>query len=453
MSDPAPAPASGAGACRRPARGGADVAALERALAGVLGAGAVSADPAERRAASTDWAHLSPVLAARLPAGTADLVAHPGDPAELAATVALAHRHRVPVTVRGKGTGNYGQSIPLRDGLVVDTGRCDRVRTVGEGWVHAEPGATFVALEAAARRSGQELALVPSTVGSTVGGFLAGGAGGTGSLANGAVWDGFVHALEAVPCTDEAAAVTLEGADCLPMLHAYGVTGVIAGVTVALRPRRDWTALFASFPADGYPGATAAALAVAALDPVPRLLSLDEPGIVAAYPVDPGMPRGRHSLRAVVDASTVAAASALVTGLGGTVEEVRPKGVPLLTSLSFNHTTYRVLRARPGMCHLQAGGRVLVEDLDAVRAVAPGLLLHLDGFRTPAGVVLAGMLMVPFAGPDALAATVDDLRAIGVDVDVSPHTWDLHRFLDRIRPAAARFDPDGLLNPGKLPPP
>ncbi|MGF1653045.1 MAG: FAD-binding oxidoreductase [Actinomycetales bacterium] len=443
---------TGADAGPEPAGRGSDVAGLERALAGALGAGAVSVDPAERRAASTDWAHLSPVLAARLPAGTADLVAHPDGPAQLAATVALAHRHRVPVTVRGKGTGNYGQAIPLRGGLVVDTGRCDRVDTVGDGWLHAEPGATFVALEAAARRSGQELALLPSTVGSTVGGFLAGGAGGTGSLGNGAVWDGFVHALEVVPCTDEAAAVTVEGEDCLPMLHAYGVTGVIAGVTVALRPRRDWTALFASFAADAYSAATAAALAVAALDPVPRLLSVDEPGIVATYPSDPAMPRGRHSLRAVVDASTVAAAAALVAAAGGTVEEVRPKGAALLTSLSFNHTTYRVLRARPGMCHLQVGGRVLVEDLDAVRAVVPDLLLHLDGFRVPGGVVLAGMLMVPFAGPDALAGTVEELRAAGVEVDVSPHTWQLHRFLDRIRPAAARFDPDGLLNPGKLPP-
>jgi hypothetical protein len=83
----------------------------------------------------------------------------------------------------------------------------------------------------------------------------------------------------------------------------------------------------------------------------------------------------------------------------------------------------------------------------------PDLLLHLDGFRTPDGVVLNGMLMVPFAGLDALARTVADLRAAGVEVDVSPHTWELHHFLDRIRPAAARFDPDGLLNPGKLPPP
>lgn len=429
-----------------------DVAGLERALRGALGAGAVSVDVAERRAASTDWAHLSPVLSAKLPAGTADVVAYPGDPGELATCVALAHRFRVPVTVRGKGTGNYGQAIPLRDGLVIDTSRCDRVLTVGEGWVHAEPGASFVSLEAAARRSGQELAVLPSTVGSSIGGFLAGGAGGTGSIENGALWEGFVSALEVLPCTDAAAAVVVEGDECLPMLHAYGVTGVLAGVTVGLRPRRDWTALLASFPAEAYADVTRAGLAVAALDPVPRLLSVDEPGIVATYPADDAMPPGRISLRAVVDTSTVAAASALVVEAGGTVEAVRARSVGLLTSLSFNHTTYRVLRTRPDMCHLQVGGPVLTEDLAAVRAVVPDLMLHLDAFGGPGGVRFGGMLMVPFTDEAALAGTVHDLRAIGVEVDTSPHTWELSRFLDVIRPAAARYDPDGLLNPGKLPP-
>jgi len=44
-------------------------------------------------------------------------------------------------------------------------------------------------------------------------------------------------------------------------------------------------------------------------------------------------------------------------------------------------------------------------------------------------------------------------RLAEVEVYVNdPHTWVLHYNLDLIRAAAARFDPDGLLNPGKLPP-
>lgn len=428
-----------------------DVTGLERALAGALGAGGVSTDPAARRTASTDWAWMSPILAAKLPAGTADLVAYPAGADEIATAVGLAHRHRVPVTVRGKGTGNYGQAIPLHDGLVVDTMGADRVLTVGDGWIHAEAGATFVALENAARASGQELAMLPSTVGSTIAGFLGGGSGGTGSIENGAIWDGFVHALDVVPCTDDANAVTVTGADCRPMLHAYGTTGVISRVTVGLRPRRDWTALFASFGPGAYREAVAAGRELAALEPRPRLLSVDEPRIVETYPADAAMPAGAHSVRAIIDVSTVEAAARIVAAAGGTVEAVRAKSVALLTSLSFNHTTHRVLKARPDMCHLQVGGATLTADLDAVRVVVPDSMLHLDAFGTPDGVVFGGMLMVPFRGEDELLTTMHDLETIGV-TGASAHTWELSRELDLMRAAAARFDPDGLLNPGKLPP-
>ncbi len=427
-----------------------DVIGLERVLAGALGADAVSVEAAARAAASRDWADMSPILAARLPAGLADVVAYPGNARELAVAVGFAHAHRVPVTTRGKGTGNYGQAIPLQDGLVIDTTRCSAIIEVGPGWIHAEAGATFVALEAAARASGQEMAIIPSTVGSTIGGFLAGGAGGTGSIENGATWDGYVHALDVVPCTDEATPVRVEGGATRPMIHAYGTTGVIATATVALRPRRDWTAILASFDGSDRAAAVGVGRAWLGLDPVPRLVSLDEPGIVATYPADPALPVGRYSLRAIVDASSVQAASAEVIEAGGRVESVRPTGPALLTSLSFNHTTHRVRKARPEMCHLQVAGDVLLDDPDVVRDVLPDTILHFDGFRGPDGVMFGGMHMSRFTTAQALTAGIEQLRSLGVVVD-SPHTWELSHALDVIRPAAARFDPDGLLNPGKLP--
>jgi FAD/FMN-containing dehydrogenase len=334
-----------------------------------LGDDAVSVDPGVRRTASTDWAHMSPVLAAKLPAGLADVVAFPSDAAQLARTVALASGAGVPVTARGKGTGNYGQAIPLRDGLVVDLTRARRVLDVGEGWITAEAGTSFVAMEAAARATGQELAMFPSTVGSTLGGFLSGGAGGTGSIENGWLWSGFVTALDVVACTGSEDLVHLEGADTAPLLHAYGTAGVIASATVRLRPRRDWTAVFASFAAES--DAVAAGLALMALDPPPRLVSVDEPGIVAALPVDPALPRGRFSLRAIVDTGVLTAVGQVVRAAAGAVEEVRGGGPALLTSLSFNHATHRVQKTRPGLAHLQVGAPALVERAEEVRALLP----------------------------------------------------------------------------------
>src|SRR5690242_18882483 len=86
------------------------VESLKAELTEKLGPGAVLDDEGVRLTASTDWAHMSPVLVPMLPGGVADVVVRPPDAAGIAAAVGAAHRHRVPVTVRGQGTGNYGQA-------------------------------------------------------------------------------------------------------------------------------------------------------------------------------------------------------------------------------------------------------------------------------------------------------------------------------------------------------
>jgi hypothetical protein len=436
------------------------VAAFLDDLAGTLHSDRVSTVEATRRAASTDFAHLSPLLTAVLPERCADVVVRPADQAQLVETVRLAHRHAIPVVPRGRGTGNYGQAVPLAAGLVIDLTDLDRILEVADGRIHAEAGATFVALEAAARRHGQEIAIMPSTVGSTLGGFLAGGAGGLGSIEHGWLWDGFSIALDVVDCPPAAVPRPVYGEQCLPYLHAYGVTGVIATATVRLAPARDWTAVIASFPADAGAAAAEAGLALLRLDPAPRLVSLDEPDLVALYPADEALPAGRHSLRAIIDASAVETAGRAVTGHGGRIETVSASAVGYLSTLSFNHVTLRARKARPTLCHLQVGGQALVAEPDAVRATLPGALLHLDGLRThldpddPAGArAFGGLLLSEFRDAETLYCGVVRLRELGVHV-VDPHSWLLGGpALDGIRAAARTNDPHGLLNPGKLPAP
>ncbi|HTR96231.1 MAG TPA: FAD-binding oxidoreductase [Trebonia sp.] len=422
---------------------------LKAELESQLGPEAVLADQADRLSASTDWAHMSPVLEPMLPGGVADLVVRPRDAAGIAAAVGAAHRHRVPVTVRGQGTGNYGQGIPLYGGLVIDTSAANRIVSVGDGEITAEAGASFVMLEKAARATGQELAILPSTVGSTIGGFIAGGSGGTGSIANGAIWDGYLRSLLVVPCTDDATPVAVPFPENTAMAHAFGVSGVIAEATVELKPARDWTGLFASFP--DVHSAVAAGEALFDLEPTPRLVSLDEAGIVATYrPVDPAMPGDRDSVRAIVTADSVPDATAIVEAHGGRVDAVRPKGPGLIASLSYNHVTYRVRKLRPELTHLQCMGRGLTRRREEVAALVPESLIHLEGFRTAHGRDWVSMLFLRYDGPDELYRQMAELASVEVYVD-DPHTWVLHTLrLDGVRAAAARFDPDGLLNPGKL---
>jgi FAD/FMN-containing dehydrogenase len=425
------------------------VDSLAAELARTLGADAVLRDETTRLSASTDWAHMSPVLQPLLPGGVADVVVRPSDSDEIAAAVAAAHRHRVPVTVRGQGTGNYGQAIPLYGGLVIDTSLADRIIRVEDGWITSEAGASFVMLEKAARAAGQELACLPSTVGSTLAGFIAGGSGGTGSIANGAIWDGYLRMLRVVPCTDDATPVVVPFPDNTAMAHAFGVSGVISEATVQLRPAREWTGLFASFP--DLAGAVAAGEELFGLEPTPRLLSLDEGGIVATYrPIDAAMPADRVSVRGNVTEDSVAAATAVVERHGGRVDAVRPKGPALIASMSYNHTTHRVRKVRPELTHLQCMGPGLTRRRADVAAVVRDSLIHLEGFRTAQGRDWVSMLFLRYDGADALYEQMARLADVEVYVD-DPHTWVLHHGrVDLIREAAARFDPDGLLNPGKL---
>jgi FAD/FMN-containing dehydrogenase len=435
-------------AVRLPERRPADARCVGE-IADRLGAERVSRDRDRRREASRDHAWLSPVLAARLPDVVADVVVTPRTPGEVAAVLGVAHRRGVAVTARGKGTGNYGQAVPLAAGVVVDTRDLRGVLDVGDGWIHARAGTSFTRLEAAARATGQELAMFPSTTQSVLAGFLGGGAGGTGSLENGFIWDGYVRELDLLPCWDEPEPRQVDAAGALPHLHAYGTTGFVTAARVALRPARHWTALFASFPT--FADAAAAGRAILAVEPAPRNCSVDDPALVPLLGTHPAMPGGRASLRATVERSSGAEATRAIADHGGAVELVDPGGCPLLVALSFNHVTLRAKRADPGLCHLQVGGPALVDRHEDVRAAVPGALLHLDAMAADGARGFGGLLLSPFAGEEALAAAVARLRALGVRV-IEAHSWAVgdRGTLAATRAAAADLDPAGLLNPGKL---
>src|SRR6195952_1518541 len=172
-----------------------DIDALAAELRELLGDKAVTTELRAREKASADGAYLSPILSEQLPLGLADLVAFPTTAEQIAETVGAAVRHHVPITPRGKGTGNYGQGIPMQGGLVLDMSKARGVIEVGEGFITVEAGAPMVMIEQAANAAGQQILMYPSTAQSSIGGFLSGGSGGTGSIKHGSNHTGFVTAL------------------------------------------------------------------------------------------------------------------------------------------------------------------------------------------------------------------------------------------------------------------
>ena len=422
--------------------------ALVSELRELIGEHGVTTELRARERASLDGAKMSPVILELLPLGLADVVAFPAGAEEAAAVVAAAVRHGIAVTPRGKGTGNYGQGIPMPGGLVLDLTRARAIVEVGDGWVTAEAGATMVAIEAAARESGQELWMYPSTAQSTLGGFLSGGSGGTGTISHGSNHDGFVIALDVVHGTGQAALVHVEGPSAQAYVHNYGTAGIIARATVRLEPLQDWRGLYASF-ADQHTAFTVLR-ELGRIDPLPRLVSADPADIAAALPSDPAVPAGRASLRAILEPAALEAAIALITSAGGRVEEVRdgPQASLKLSVLSYNHPIEWLQKSDPGTyVHLEVAGDALVDRLDEVQAVLPGGLLHLEAGHT----VPIGMLAGVYEGPERLDAAMAALGALGVGVH-NPHQWNVDFEVERTVELARISDPDGLLNPGKLHP-
>ena len=102
---------------------GTRLAALRGELAGM----ATADDPATLKLKSRDFFWFSPILKPLLDDKRADLVVAPRKKDEVLRVAALCARHRVPLTVRGGGTGNYGQAVPLAGGLLLDLSGLDRV--------------------------------------------------------------------------------------------------------------------------------------------------------------------------------------------------------------------------------------------------------------------------------------------------------------------------------------
>jgi len=429
-----------------PSIGSAITAELRARLEHDLGPAAVSADPSRIDRLSVDWAHMSPILADRLPAGRADLIVTPTTVEQIPLILKHAYEMRVPVTPRGTGLGNYGQAIPLYGGLLLDISACRAVVEIGDGWVNAEAGARMRDLDVAVHATGQELTIYPSTKGSTVGGFLAGGSGGTGSITYGSNADGFVHALDVAPCDGSGEFRTATGDDTVPFVHAYGTTGIIARATVALAPAHDWIGVYTTW--HDYGAATAAMRALCAIERTPRLISLDEAALVAILPADPALDPQRISVRAIVQSESLDDVRQIVTTLGGSTVAVRtgPNGADRLTSISYNHSTFHLQKKVPGYFHLEVGGDLLQTDPDRVRSVYPGTLLHLEQFTGRVG----GMLMARYVSPEQVYAGMAALNDMGISIH-SPHTWILDRRLDGVLAVLEEMDPLGLLNPGKLP--
>ena len=440
-----------------------DASALKRDLAGLL----LDDSDAARDRAAADYHWYSPVLAEQLRGKRPDLVVRPRTVGEVQQLAAACARHRAPLTVRGGGTGNYGQCVPLHGGVVMDATGLERVLRIEPGWAVAEAGVLLHELNTEARATGQQLRMWPSTERiATVGGFIAGGHSGIGSMRHGILADpGNVRRLCIVTLQDPPQVLDLHGADIQKAHHAYGSNGIIVEVEIALTPAVEWQHTITLF--DSYDAVLQFGLAVGQASLTQHIdvfqLSAVERRITPYYEGLRGRLEDADALFAQVSPDTLRAFEALARQHGGRVvvqgseDELLAQGLPSVTECAYNHTTLEALKSDRGVTYLQVAYPAPL-DVALVRAqmqrFGDELYFHHEFSRAGGELVAFALPLVMYFDEAQLRDLIRSFEADGCTV-FDPHTCVLEdggmKTVDEAQLAFKhRADPLGLMNPGKV---
>jgi hypothetical protein len=437
------------------------------ALKAALGHLEIDDNPVSVRAKSRDFFWYSPVLKARMDHLTADFVVAPRSEAEVIEVLRQAHAHEVPVTVRGAGTGNYGQAMPMRGGVILHMKNMAAVKEIHPGRVVVEPGCLIKDLDAATRaHSGQELRMHPSTYATaTIGGFIGGGSGGIGSVTWGVLRDvGNILRLRVVTAEAEPQVHDFTGEELHRVSHAYGTNGIITEVEMPLAPSYDWVEIFVTHP----DFATSIKIAgdLGHQDGIlKKLISVYEAPTAKAYfqRVAPHVADTDNLLGMMIAPQSMDGFLTFLARYPGATVIYRSdqtewaKEPGPVFEYGWNHTTLRALKVDPAITYLQVlyAPGIYEEKIAAIRAAFPGeLIQHLEGMRVDGKMAFAGLTLVKFSTEARLDEVIRQHEAMGCFV-FNPHRYTLEeggrQSTDATQLAFKRqADPKGILNPGKM---
>ena len=425
----------------------------------------VLSSPAVVDRLSKDFYWYSPVLKRQLESKVGEIAVQPVSLEEILAIARYAGDHNIPITARGAGTGNYGQCIPLHGGIILDLSLMDKLEEItSDGVAVCQPGLRLAPLEIEARKRGWELRMYPSTIAkASVGGFLAGGSGGIGSVAHGGLRDfDTVRAIEVVTMEVEPRVVLHDGAAVHEILHAWGTNGIISRIWFALTPAIEWSQFTATF--DSFDDAMLFAKGIAEdSNWTKRLVTVFEWPIPSFFtPVKQVVTQDKTLVLIMIATEQLEMlrleaekAKGEVTFTGA---YTGPKTQPLLSDYTWNHTTLWAMKADPTWTYIQAGFCPVncMEQFRLLRAkFGKEILFHIEFMKNGNGVIVPGAIpLVYFTGEDRLNELIGYCREIGVFV-ANPHVNYLEdggRFRsDNIQlKAKQKYDPRGLLNPGKM---
>jgi len=178
-------------------------------------------------------------------AGTPDAVVEVTSTEQAAAVVKLCAEAGVPVTVRGAGTGQAGGSVPVDGGVVLSLKAMDQILEFDEAarTLRVQPGVLLQDVKAEAEKRGLYYPPDPGEKTATIGGNAATNASGPYAVKYGSTRD-YVAALTVVRA--DGSTETLSGADLESVIGSEGTLAVITELTLRLidKPNADAILLF-----------------------------------------------------------------------------------------------------------------------------------------------------------------------------------------------------------------
>jgi len=437
-------------------------AALDAVLA-ELGDVPVITEATVVRRRSRDFFWYSPILNAELNGKSADVIVAPRDEADVIRTAAACARHRVPLTPRGGGTGNYGQAVPLEGGVLLDLTALTAIEWVKPGLVRVGAGAKMHDMDAELRPQGWEIRLHPSTKRTaTIGGFVAGGSGGVGSVTYGGLREpGNIVAARVVTVEEEPRVIELRGDAAQKVNRAYGTTGIITALEMPLAPAYPWIDVVVAF--DDFFDAAQVGLETALADGIIKKLVTPIIWPIPDYfgALKPVCPDGKAVLICMIAEPSLESFKALLAGRGTVTFEApsdeSPGKVPLY-EYTWNHTTLQVLKADRTVTYLQClfpHDRLMASVREMWAMFPDEVLPHLEFIRFGGRVTCSALPVVRYTTPERLNEIIALHEKHGVMI-ANPHVMTLedgsrHKRVDADQMGFKHeVDPYGLLNPGKM---
>lgn len=157
-----------------------------------------------------------------------DIVVKPRTPEEISAILKLCNEHLIPVTPRGAGTGLAGSALPVQKGIILSMERFNSILSIDELNLQAtvEPGVITEVFQNAVKEKGLFYPPDPASRGSCfLGGNLSNNSGGPKAVKYGVTRD-YVLNLQVVLPTGE---IIWTGANVLKYSTGYNLTQLICG--------------------------------------------------------------------------------------------------------------------------------------------------------------------------------------------------------------------------------